>query len=137
MDNVLEQVYGRGWAFPPVFSRAEGVGMVAGAEDVQQSLRILFSTLPGERIMRLDYGCDLNQFMFSNISAALTTDIEAQIIDSILSHEPRAEVTEILVSQNASARNKLQIEVTYRLRGSDLMQSFNSLLEVDEGRLFI
>lgn len=134
VENVLEQVFGRGWAFPPIFTLAEGVGMVSGAEEVRQSLIILFSTLPGERIMRQDYGCDLNQFMFANISTGLTTEIEAQILDSILSCERRAEVTAINIQQGVVALNRLQIQVVYRLRGSDLSQKITTQLDIGNGQ---
>ncbi|KVN28367.1 GPW/gp25 family protein [Burkholderia ubonensis] len=133
MSNTYDEVYGRGWAFPPVFSPEDGVSMVAGAEDVRQSLRILFSTLPGERIMRREYGCDLNQFMFANISAGLMTSMKAIIADSVLNCEPRAEVTEVDFRHNATALNELQIQVTYRLRGSDTPQQFSGELDLLNG----
>lgn len=133
MNDSLEQVYGRGWAFPPTFSLDDGVRMVSGAEDVRQSLLILFRTLPGERIMRMSYGCDLNQFMFCNISSALMAEIEAQIGDSILACEPRAEVIDINMSQDSLSLSTLQIEVTYRLRGSEISQRIEGKIDIGNG----
>lgn len=133
MDALLEKVYGRGWAFPPAFSPEEGVSMVSGYEDIRQSLLILFKTLPGERVMRQGYGCDLNQFMFANISAGLTTEIESQIYDSILRCEPRAEVTEVAINQLATALNHLQVQVVYRPRGSDATQTITGNLDIVNG----
>lgn len=134
MNDLLEQVYGRGWAFPPRFTLSDGACMVAGSEDVRQSLLILFSTLPGERIMRDGYGCDLNQFMFANISSALTAEIESQIIDDVLQWEPRAEIADIDVGQDDIIPSLLQIEVTYRLRGSDFSTKVDGLLDTANGR---
>lgn len=134
MDDLLEKVYGRGWGFPPVFSLEAGVGMASGAEDVQQSLIILLNTLPGERIMRQEYGCDLNQFMFANINAELMAEVETQIYDSVLKDEPRAELTAVNVSQEESALNRLHVQVVYRLRGSDVSQSVNAQLDIGNGR---
>lgn len=134
MDDLLKTVYGRGWAFPPVFSPEEGVAMVSGYEDIRQSLLILFNTLPGERIMREDYGCDLNQFMFLNISTGLTTEIESQIYDSVLNCEPRAEVTAVNISQAATALNHLDVQVVYRPRGSDASQNLTGWLDIGNGR---
>lgn len=134
MEHVFETVYGRGWQFPPVFSPAQGVSMVSGAEDVRQSLIILFSTLPGERIVRKDYGCDLNQFMFSNISTSLKTEIESEIYDSVLSCEPRAQVISVEINQRSEVLSKLTIQVSYRLRGSDTSQSLTAQLDVIDGQ---
>lgn len=138
MSDTLEKVYGRGWAFPPVFSPGTGVAMVSGSEDVRQSLIILFSTLPGERIMRQDYGCDLNRFMFANINAGLTTEIESQIYDSVLTYEPRAEVTSITIDHSPNALSTLLVQVVYRLRGSDVSQKLTTQLDIGNGRsLFV
>ncbi|EKN4706209.1 GPW/gp25 family protein [Yersinia ruckeri] len=134
MENqILTQLYGRGWAFPPLFSLDEGVVMAEGAEDVRQSLQILFSTEPGERLMREDYGCGLNDFMFENIRNELIAEIETRIQDSVLRYEPRADVTDIQVSQAPNRSNTLQVRVAYRLRGSEINQQIQGALALGEG----
>ncbi|GAB7202250.1 hypothetical protein [Dickeya oryzae] len=48
-DNAF---LGTGWGFPPQFDTAtHSIGMVSGDEDIRQSLALLLSTRPGERIM--------------------------------------------------------------------------------------
>ena len=50
---------GTGWAFPPEFHRygeQAGVKLVSEEEDIRESLGILLSTRPGERIMQPGYG---------------------------------------------------------------------------------
>ncbi|ARY99667.1 GPW/gp25 family protein [Yersinia ruckeri] len=134
MENqILTQLYGRGWAFPPLFSLDEGVVMAEGAEDVRQSLQILFSTEPGERLMREDYGCGLNDFMFENIRNELIAEIETRIQDSVLRYEPRADMTDIQVSQAPNRSNTLQVRVVYRLRGSEINQQIQGALALGEG----
>lgn len=133
MNEQLTQVYGRGWAFPPVFP-SSGVKMAEGADDVNQSIWILFSTLPGERIMREDFGCDLNQFMFAGITNALTSDIEVQIRDSVLSYEPRADIIRIDFDSTSMANGFLKIQVSYRLRGSDVQQHLTGQVDMANGR---
>ena len=60
MKQHPQSFLGRGWSFPPRFDdRQYTIMMVEEEEDIRQSLRILFSTLPGERLMKPDYGCDL------------------------------------------------------------------------------
>ena len=134
MDDTLERVYGRGWAFPPRFTLHEGARMVAGADDVRESLVILFSTLPGERVMRTQYGCDLHRFMFANIGSALTTEVESAILDGVLECEPRAEVTLVDVAQDLHAPNVLRILLCYQLRGSDIDGQVAGTLDVSTGR---
>lgn len=133
MSNPLTKTYGRGWAFPPKFT-PDGVCMAEGAEDVRQSLQILFSTQPGERIMRESFGCDLQTFMFANINNALLADIEAQIRESVLYFEPRAEIVSIMLGQEAGAYGVLTIQAIYRLRGCSMELQLAGQLNVVQGR---
>ncbi|WP_047684503.1 MULTISPECIES: GPW/gp25 family protein [Xenorhabdus] len=135
MENqILTQLYGRGWAFPPAFSLEKGVEMAEGAADVRQSLHILFKTDPGERLMRENYGCGLNDFAFENIRNELFAEIESHIHDSVLRYESRANITDIQVRQSPKNKNTLQIQVMYRLRGSDINQQIQGTLALSEGR---
>lgn len=136
MSEQLTEVFGRGWAFPPQFPLS-GVKMAEGADDVNQSLWILFSTLPGERIMREDFGCDLNQFMFLSINDALMSDIEAQIRDCVLRYEPRADINSLAFDTSGISGGHLGVRVSYRLRGSELQQQLSGQMGVADGRGFI
>ncbi|MCC8143667.1 MAG: GPW/gp25 family protein [Tannerellaceae bacterium] len=59
---------GTGWNFPVCFDKAGGVIMANGEEDIRQSLRILFSTRPGERPFHHAYGCHLQRWTFSQMN---------------------------------------------------------------------
>ncbi|MPY24382.1 GPW/gp25 family protein [Shewanella sp. YLB-07] len=133
MRDPLVKTYKRGWGFPPTFTH-EGANMVESAEDVHQSMSILFKTMPGERIMRPRFGCDLQQFMFANINSALFSDIETQINDSILRYEPRAQIISINFAQDSPASSQLFIQVNYRLSGSDLEQQWQGALDIVDGQ---
>ncbi|WP_198391379.1 GPW/gp25 family protein [Burkholderia ubonensis] len=136
MSDRLTQIYGRGWAFPPEFT-PDGVKMAEGAEDVNQSLWILLSTQPGERIMRDSFGCDLNQFMFAGIKNSLLSDIKRQIESNVMRYEPRAQIVNIEFDQIAFSEGRLKIQVNYCLRGSDMQQQLVGQLDlVDGGGIF-
>lgn len=131
-DDILTRIFGRGWAFPPAFSIDDGVVMANGAEDVRQSLRILFSTEPGERIMRDGYGCALYDVMFENINGDLTSNIEARVVDAILRYEPRANLTRIRVYQSRTNSSTVSVDITYCLRGSDVAQRMSGTLDIGQ-----
>ncbi|KGM28987.1 phage baseplate protein [Photorhabdus luminescens] len=142
-NKILADIYGQGWAFPPQFSVKDNshpeiptdVKMAAGAENVRQSMKILFLTEPGERIMREDYGCGLNDYLFANINDELMAEIQTRIEERVLRYEPRAEITVIQVNQRTDLLNTLYVQVTYALRGSDINQQLEGVLEVSEGRI--
>lgn len=127
-------IYGKGWAFPPTFS-SQGVTMTEGLDNVRQSMRVLFQTQPGERIMRPDYGCDMQSSMFCNISNNLLAELQTQLTESVLRHEPRVALESINVhqDQNAKSSSKLQVGVVYRLAGSEQMDRLSGSLDLAEG----
>ena len=57
---------GTGWSFPPKFNVGQGTVEVTSDElDIQRSLEILLATRKGERVMQPDYGCNLDEMVFS------------------------------------------------------------------------
>jgi len=113
---------GRGWSFPPTFNRQAAtatVEMVSDEEDIRQSLHILLSTSPGERIMHPDFGCELNQFLFEEITQGLITSIKDIIADSILYYEPRIEVDDIDITESKDYVGLLLISIDYTIRATN------------------
>ncbi|AWK42269.1 phage baseplate protein [Photorhabdus laumondii subsp. laumondii] len=136
-DKILADIYGRGWAFPPQFSSQTGVIMAEGAEHVRQSMKVLFLTEPGERIMREDYGCGLHDYLFENITDELMARIQTRIEERILRYEPRVEMTEIQVNQKINLPNSLHIQVSYALRGSEISQQVEGIIKLGEGEVIL
>ncbi len=131
--NDERDIYGRGWAFPPAFNLTEGAEMVQNLDDIRQSLQILFSTLPYERIFRPDYGCDLHSAMFENINTELLAKIRSQINDAMLRYEQRVALDSVQIEQYPGRPNLLLVQVAYRLRGADELQYLEGQLDVAEG----
>lgn len=103
---------GTGWAFPPQFSHA-GTGMVSDERDIHQSLQILLSTRPGERVMNPLYGCGIQSIAFENISESTNTEIQVMVADAIHRCEPRVSVELVAVYPDQGDAARLNIEVIY------------------------
>ena len=95
---------GTGWAFPVSFHKnlpgACGADMVSEVQDIEQSLTILFSTRPGERVMRLDYGSALDDLVFEPANTGLITYIKDLIKKAILYYEPRVDLQNVEVASD-------------------------------------
>src|SRR5262245_43670252 len=92
---------GTGWSFPPSFTLGgSDVHVVSGVEDIQQSLAILLSTRRGERVMQDEFGCELSEFLFGEISESLVGRLRDFISDAILHHEPRIALNGVEVEQS-------------------------------------
>ena len=110
---------GIGWSFPPEFHRFAntfGVNMVAEEEDVKESLRILLSTRPGERVMQPSYGCGLRAMVFENINESTVTEIKDVVERAVLFFEPRITLEAIDVSTEDALEGRLNLRLNYRVR---------------------
>ncbi len=109
-DNAF---IGSGWSFPPEFSDTQAIKMVSGELDIKESLAILLSTNPGERVMLPEYGCGIKSLVFSEINLGTITEIKAMIKDAILYFEPRIALEEIAIETNDSLNGRLFINLIY------------------------
>jgi phage baseplate assembly protein W len=92
------------------------IAMVEDDLAVRQSVLLLLSTTPGERVMRPEYGCSLNQLIFSpndDTTAGLAVHF---VREAIQRWEPRAEILRLEAAANASAGEVLDILLEYRVR---------------------
>ncbi|MEO0972750.1 MAG: GPW/gp25 family protein [Pseudomonadota bacterium] len=111
---------GTGWAFPPQFApRASEIKMVSAQEDIEQSLRILLSTRPGERVMQPNYGCGLGRLMFEPLNEGTVTRIRHAIDQAVLFFEPRITLDEVRVSVDEQRDGVLLVDLHYTIRGTN------------------
>lgn len=119
-----DEFLGTGWSFPPAFMVENAAAtMVPHAEDIRQSLMILFSTSPGERVMHPHFGCNLKKQVFENINQGAVTKIKDAVRRAILFFEPRIELLRVSVTVDEDPQNThsiyngyVVIEVDYRIR---------------------
>ncbi|MDR1370036.1 MAG: GPW/gp25 family protein [Dysgonamonadaceae bacterium] len=107
---------GTGWGFPPTFVKGYGVEMVSEEEDIRQSLIILFSTTPGERIFRFKYGCNIRQWVFEKMNLSVKTLIIDTIRQAILYFEPRIDIEKLDVEIKDPLEGILWINLEYIVR---------------------
>ncbi|CAI1147443.1 Gene 25-like lysozyme [Serratia entomophila] len=133
-NDILKATLGQCWAFPPRFSPDTGVSLTAGVEAVMQSLRVLFMTEPGERIMRESYGGGMHDFIFENITDELLANIHNRIEESILHHEPRALLKDVIIQPDKQEASRLRAQITVYLAGSDLVETVDGTLNIHDGQ---
>lgn len=102
---------GRGWSFPPVLNE-HGIQMSAYEKDIAESLHLLLSTSPGERINRYDYGCPLHRYVFEPLTERLTLRMRNDIVRAITMFEPRVILEDVSFEEQLK-ENVLLIQLTY------------------------
>ncbi|WP_026950729.1 GPW/gp25 family protein [Algoriphagus mannitolivorans] len=87
---------GRGWGFPVEFNQnSRQVLLAENEEDIRQSLIILLNTTIGERVLRPEYGCNMEDLLFEALNVTTATMITNRIKRAILFHEPRIKTDDI------------------------------------------
>ncbi len=92
-----------------------GVSLITGEAAIRQSVLLLLATIPGERIMRPDYGCDLHRLIFSpadDTTAGLAIHYVRQAIER---WEPRIELIDIDAQPADDDPTRLDLILDYRV----------------------
>jgi phage baseplate assembly protein W len=137
---------GRGWSFPPSFERLprgsteHGVAehdlraaLVSAETDIRQSLRILLSTNPGERVMQPSYGCGIKRMVFEQLNESVLTEIRDLVEKAILFFEPRITVESVLLDTSDLLEGVLPIHIDYTIRTTNSRSNIVFPLYLREG----
>jgi phage baseplate assembly protein W len=125
---------GTGWAFPPAFDgRTLQAVMVSDEQDVRESLRILLSTVPGERVMHPTYGCGLRRMVFEQVTESLLTEIRSLVEKAVLFFEQRITLERIDFDTDALFDGVLKLCLFYTLRSTNAQGNMVFPLYLDGG----
>ncbi len=120
--SIDKSFLGTGWGFPPEFNRQGSARKVTAEEDIHESLLILLSTNPGERVMQPTYGCGLKSQVFEEINETAVTVMVDLVRRAILFFEPRVIVESIRVdsgNQEDILNGLIKIDIAYIVRATN------------------
>lgn len=125
---------GRGLGFPPTFDKQKkDVEMIDGELDIKQSLEIILSTEPGERILEPDFGCNLQQMLFENLNLTMVSLMEDIVETALIFHEPRIEVNSVTIETDEVLGGKVLIKVDYTIPSTNSRFNFVFPFYLEEG----
>lgn len=92
-------------------------------DQVRQSILIILQTAKGERVMRPDFGCGRERFVFEPITPATVALVQHQVKEALVRYEPRIDLQDVQVvpelRKGAAEGECLVISVSYRVRRTD------------------
>jgi phage baseplate assembly protein W len=95
------------------------IALVSGDREIEESIRLILGTAPGERPMRPEFGCRINEYVFAPADASTAGQLAYEVRLALERWEPRVELDEISVDFSSADAGTLLIDVRYRLRGSN------------------
>lgn len=109
---------GNGWKFP-VGLKEGAFEMVSDDEDIKEAILIVLNTAPGERVMRPEFGCGIQNYVFSVINSSNLVMIENEVKRSLTLYEPRIELQEVKAEVDESEDGRLIVSIDYTVKSSN------------------
>jgi phage baseplate assembly protein W len=111
---------GRGWSFPVRVHDKEGTIRLSEYEqDIRESIWIILSTAPGERVMRREFGCGIHDLVFEVVNTTTMREISDRVRDALATFEPRVDVQQVKTSAVPGSDGQLHISIDYAVRGTN------------------
>jgi phage baseplate assembly protein W len=92
--------------------------MVDGNGAIRQALMLLLSTVPGERLLRPDYGSHLHRLIFANNDQTAAGLAIHYVRQAVRRWEPRVSIVDIDADVDPEIDSQLNITLTYRVRAT-------------------
>ena len=117
-SRIDREFLGQGLAFPLQVNPKGEIALARGERDIEQSIRIILGTAPGERVMRPEFGCRARELLFAPRDAATEALLIEYVEQALGRWEPRIEVQEVRVSDDPRHDGTLRVEIGYRVKAT-------------------
>ena len=116
-SNIRDREYiGQGLAFPLQIDPQGGIALAAGRRDIEQAIRIILGTAPGERRMRPEFGCRIHELVFAPRNAATERLVVYYVQEALERWEPRIELRDVEVAPTPGHDGALLVEIRYQVK---------------------
>jgi phage baseplate assembly protein W len=113
---VSDEFIGRGWAFPLRVDATGGIALVSREREIEEAIRLILGTSPGERPMRPEFGCRIHEYVFSPADSATATALGNEVRSALRRWEPRIDVEDVAVTIDPRDASLLYIDIRYAIR---------------------
>ncbi len=110
---------GAGWAFPVRTDATGSIALVRRDRELQEAIRLILATSPGERPMRPEFGCRIGEHVFGVADAATAGQIAQDVRAALDRWEPRIDVMDVSIAFDRVDAGTLYIDVHYAVRDTN------------------
>ncbi len=109
---------GKGWKYPVICQNGKIIPS-KGKDSIVESIKLILGTSKGERIMRPDFGCEINDLVFEVNNTATSTLVAYHVEEALVKWEPRIEVLDVDATPNEDDPSQLIITIDYEIKSSN------------------
>jgi hypothetical protein len=110
---------GSGWGFPLRTDATGGIALVSRERELEEAMRLILATAPGERPMRPEFGCGVHDYVFAGTDATSARAIAVEVRQALLRWEPRVIIEDVDVVPDDDDAALLYINVLYRPKATN------------------
>lgn len=110
---------GVGWRFPVTCDPRGGVALAEEEESIDQSIRIIIATAPGERVYRPEFGCRIQDLVFSPNSARTRTLARHYVEEALARWEPRIRAVRAEAEAAGDDADTITLHIAYEIRSTN------------------
>jgi phage baseplate assembly protein W len=125
---------GRGWAFPIGVGYDDEVATAAGPPHIEQAIRLILQTEPGERVMRPDFGAGLRGLLFEPVNTSTLALARHRVEQALVRWEPRINLQAVDVLADDAGGGRLLIHIDYAVRATNTFYNLVYPFYLQEGR---
>lgn len=109
---------GRGFRWPLTVDGRGAIAKISEEELVEQSIRVILGTAPGDYVLWPEFGCRANERIFDPASPDTIALLVADIRDALLRYEPRIDLIKVTGERNPVERSRIDITIHYVIRAT-------------------
>lgn len=122
-ESIDRPFLGKGWAFP--LRAAHGDAALSAADrSIREAITIILETIPGERVMRPDFGVGVHRMIFSPLTSGAISVLRERIREALLRWEPRIDLQLVTANVDPDRPGWLFISLQYLVRETNTPANF-------------
>ena len=111
---MQDDFIGAGWAFPLRINARGGIALVRRERELEEAMRLILATYPGERPMRPEFGSRVRDWVFRGTDNDSLSALKIEVMNSIHRWEPRVEIEQVVITRDGADPSLLRINIFYR-----------------------
>ena len=115
---MAQDIVGSGWVFPPKIDAQGGLALTNEISELEQSMIIILTTSPGQRVMRSTFGCRLHELVFAPNNNQTAARARRFVEDALRMWEPRVTVVEVEARPDPDNAASLLITIQYEVKAT-------------------
>ncbi|MGP3690555.1 GPW/gp25 family protein [Streptomyces sp. IBSNAI002] len=117
--NRADDFIGAGWAFPMRVSPTGGIALVRRETELEQAMKIILSTYPGERPMRPGFGCRLRDYVFRDTGPQTMAMLSEEVRTALITWEPRVDIHSVRAMAAADQPSLVHVDIVYAIKATN------------------